>query len=939
MSNFGLPEYDQHREWIRNARTRNMKWEQIDYAGYKNDEGLKEFLAQQSILNFWKEVSCSEWRELVRLQKEAEEQTQVIDYLSGQAMIMGEGEDNDVTVPGDPQSAWQLYRKKLTVSGFKEEVVDEMERATLKILKRMSNDTTEMKPVKGLVIGNVQSGKTANMAALMAMAADWGWNMFIVLSGTIDNLRQQTQNRLLGDLNCQGNLNWNGLEHLSKKPMLGQRTQDLHFDKTSKQRYFTVCLKNPGRLKGLIQWLQSDANKQKQMKILVIDDEADQAGINTANVNSSTIRTINRLIRDLVNGRNEKSQEINNKYKAMNYIGYTATPYANILNEAGEDSLYPRNFISTLGVSKEYFGPQHIFGLEGGEYDYDGLDIVRIIGEDDLQAIKDIHDKESLYIPLALQNSVCWFLCGVACMRIWGYKKPISMLIHTSQKTDHHKNVAEAVRNWITSKDPAELIDKCEKVWDAEINQFTFEKFREQYPQYDRKDEEINWYPLFEKVRKELNILLSKKPTNIPLDEDDEFIYHEGIHMCVDNCKNNGINDEGMYVRLAYPTVDNMPTLAPAFIVVGGATLSRGLTIEGLISTFFLRSVSQADTLMQMGRWFGYRKGYELLPRIWITSKTNDQFKFLAVLDQELRDEIHEMDTLGKSPANYGPRVKNTPKASFIRITAKNRMQSAEPTDVDFSGSFNQTYLFDNNAEVLKSNMKKAKEFIRSLGQPEKRKECNSHASNVIIWRNVEFSLVKKFLLEYKFNQRLSVFNDISSVITWIEKISLEGKLENWNVVLAGKVSDENSVWESPVGPINKVSRTRKVLKNEADTVINIGVLSDPKDIIADVDLDGQPQEIADKISGFKSKYAKEIRSLAGLDTIPQLIIYIIDKDSKVAKKSQTREDLNAVEDIIGICLNIPGGKRGTDYTATISIHMKNNPFDDEGDLEGTNED
>lgn len=814
MSNFGLPEYDQHREWIRNARNRNMKWEQIDYAGQENDEGLTDFLNKQTVLNFWKEVSCDEWREPVRLQKEAEEQTQAIDYLSGQAMIMVEGEDNDVSIPGDPQSAWQLYRKKLLSSGFKEEVVDEMERATLKILKRLSNDTTEIRPVKGLVIGNVQSGKTANMAALMAMAADWGWNMFIVLSGTIENLRQQTQNRLLGDLNCPGNLNWNGLEHLSKKPMLGQRTQDLHFDKTSKQRYFTVCLKNPGRLKGLIQWLQSDANKQKQMKILVIDDEADQAGINTADINSAIVRTINRLIRDLVNGRNEKSQGISNKYRAMNYIGYTATPYANILNEAGEDSLYPKNFISTLSVSKEYFGPQQIFGLEGGEYDYDGLDIVRIIGEDDLQAIKDIHDEGApYYVPLALQNSICWFLCGVACMRIWGHKKPISMLIHTSQKTDHHKNVAEAVRDWIVSKEPDEIIDKCEKVWNEETTQFTFEKFREQYPQYDRKDDEINKYPAFGDVRKELAVLLSKEPTNIPLDEDDEFTYHEGIHMCIDNCKNNGINDDGMYVRLAYPTADNMPTPAPAFIVVGGVTLSRGLTIEGLISTFFLRSVSQADTLMQMGRWFGYRKGYELLPRLWITSKTNDQFKFLAALDQELRDEIHEMDTLGKSPANYGPRVKNTPKASFIRITAKNRMQSAQATDMDFSGSFNQTYLFDNDVEILKNNLKLAEIFIASLGQPEKRKECNTHAENAIIWRNVDFTLIKDFLLAYKFNQRLSVFNDISSVIAWIEKISAEGKLEKWNVVLAGKGSDRNSVWDSPVGPVNKVSRTRKKLK------------------------------------------------------------------------------------------------------------------------------
>lgn len=294
MTNFGLPEYDKQREWIRNARMQNMGWNEIIYAGRKDKDGLDEFLTQQEMLNFWKIMSCEEWQKLVVLQKEAEEQTQTLDYLSGQAMIMDDGEDNDVTIPIDPQSAWQLYRKRLLSGGFKKEVVDEMERTTLKLLKRLSGDTTQIKPVKGLVIGNVQSGKTANMAALMAMAADWGWNMFIVLSGTIENLRQQTQNRLLGDLNCQGNLTWNGLEHLSKKPMLGQRTQDLHFDKTSKQRYFTVCLKNPGRLRGLIQWLQSDANKQKQMKILVIDDEADQAGINTANINNSTIRTINR---------------------------------------------------------------------------------------------------------------------------------------------------------------------------------------------------------------------------------------------------------------------------------------------------------------------------------------------------------------------------------------------------------------------------------------------------------------------------------------------------------------------------------------------------------------------------------------------------------------------------------------------------------------------
>lgn len=482
-------------------------------------------------------------------------------------------------------------------------------------------------------------------------------------------------------------------------------------------------------------------------------------------------------------------------------------------------------------------------------------------------------------------------------------------------------------------------MEQCEEVWNSETQKFSFEKFREQYPQYDRNDEDINRYPEFVDIAEQLRILLGQEVTNIPLDEDEELTYHEGIHMCVDNCKNNGVNDDGMYVRLAYPTSEDMPSPAPAFIVIGGATLSRGLTIEGLISTFFLRSVNQADTLMQMGRWFGYRKGYELVPRLWITSKTNDQFKFLAALDQELRDEIHEMDTLGKSPSQYGPRVKNTPKASFIRITAKNRMQSAKPTDMDFSGSFNQTYLFDNDYDILHSNINAVTRFIASLGKQEVHKTCNDHAKNTIIWRNIEFSLVKELLVNYKFNRRLSVFNDISSVISWIEKITEEGKLEKWNVVIAGKVSDRNSVWESPVGPINKVSRTRKKPKNESDTSINIGVLRDPKDVISDVDIEGKSRDVIYKINNFKSKYAKEIRSLAGLDSTPQLLIYMIDKESKASADSDTREDLNAVEDIVAICMNIPGGRRGTDYTATVSIHMDNSIFDDEGDLEGTNED
>lgn len=936
MSDYGLPTYDQYRNWIKSAREHGKEWSDIRYALRTDDNGLIEFLAEQKANNWW-DIEAVQWKELVELEKEAEEQTKDVDITGTQAMIMDEGEDNAVNIPENPQSAWQLYKHRLLDQGFKSDVVRNMEYSTLRILKRLSKDTTQILPIKGLVIGNVQSGKTANMAALMAMAADWGWNMFIVLSGTIENLRQQTQARLLSDLNHPGNLNWIGLEHLSKKPAYGQRAQDLHFeeDPQNKCRYFTVCLKNSGRLKKLIQWLQSDSNKQKQMKILVIDDEADQAGINTADITTSEIKTISRLIRNMVNGKNEKGQEVSVKYKAMNYIGYTATPYANVLNESGEDSLYPRNFISTLSVSKEYFGPQQIFGVDGGNYD--GMDIVRIIDEYDLEAIKSIHDGDSLYIPETLKNAICWFMCCVACMRTWGYKKPVSMLIHTSQKTDHHKLVADAVKNWINSKTAEELCHICEDVWNRETAQFPFEKFREQYPDYDRKDEEINRYPEFSEIKKQLLILLKREISNISLSEDKELEYHEGIHLCIDNCKNNGINEDGMYVRLAYPDSAHMPSPAPAFIVIGGATLSRGLTIEGLVSTFFLRSVGQADTLMQMGRWFGYRKGYELLPRIWITDKTNEQFKFLSALDQELREEIHYMDTMKLSPEKYGPKVKNTPKYNFIRITAKNRMQSAKQADMDYSGSFNQTYLFDNDREILQLNINSVKKFINNLGEPEQRKECNKHAANTFIWRNVPFESVKKLLLEYKFQNRLSVFNDISSVVSWIENITREEKLDNWNIILAGKSKGDNSYMEFTFGKVNKVVRTRKSDYRDC-SVINIGVLRDPKDIIADVDLEGKSPEIVEKVTNFKSGYAKEIRSKAGMDTIPQIIIYIIDKDSKAPEHSMSRKNLEAPEDIAGICMNIPGGRIGTSYAAAVQINLENNIFDNDADLEDTNE-
>ena len=940
MANLSLIIYDKPRKWITDSRAQGISWEEIDYGRKGDYAGLQRFLDIQADINFWPEMSISDWAQLVESQKNAEQRIKTIELLDGIAHIHDERQDNAITIPEDDASSWQLYKKKLLDNGFKPDTVDEIERTTLKILKRLNGDTTESDPVKGLVIGNVQSGKTANMAALMAMAADWGWNMFIVLSGTIENLRVQTQNRLFNDLNQQGTLWWRPLQHLSKSVDISQKAQSLHFDAGSRERYFTVCLKNSTRLKKLIQWAQADKNKQRQMKILVIDDEADQAGINTCNIDKDELSKINKLIRALVNGKNEEGKDIDSKYLAMNYIGYTATPYANILNEAGEESLYPRSFITTLAVSKEYFGPQQIFGYAGDSVSFDGLDIVRVIDTDELNELKNIHDGDPFVTPETLIDAVCWFMCGVACMRLWEYKKPISMLIHTSQKTAHHSAVAQVVSDWIRNTPKKDIIKRAEIVWHEETSRFSFENFRTQYPSYDRPDEAINKYPDFVDVKEQLEILIDGGISHIELGSDGDLTYHKGIHLCIDNCTNNGVTSDGMHVRLAYPDSSNMPSPAPAFIVVGGATLSRGLTIEGLISTFFLRSVGQADTLMQMGRWFGYRKKYELLPRLWVTDKTRQQFVFLAALDQELRDEIQHMDITGRSPADYGPKVKNSPKVSFIRITAKNRMQAATEAAMDYSGASNQTYLFDNSSTVLADNIRFTEEFIGELGDawiPD-----DNRYDNDIVWRNISFGTIRKYIERFNFCSRLKVFNDTKPLMDWIEKVTNEGKLGAWNVIVAGKKNATNGTWTLPDGKsVNKINRSKKDNQNEADAnILDIGVLRDPMDLLADVDISSVSdldlkQRILDSISNSISKGAAGLRDKAGLDTTPQLIIYRVDQHST---GSGTRRDLEAKEDVIGISIYIPGGRIGTSYASSVSIKMKNDIFDGDADLEGTDE-
>ena len=248
---------------------------------------------------------------------------------------------------------------------------------------------------------------------------------------------------------------------------------------------------------------------------------------------------------------------------------------------------------------------------------------------------------------------------------------------------------------------------------------------------------------------------------------------------------------------------------------------------------------------------------------------------------------------------------------------------------------------------MLESNIQLTESFIGELGKEWKTDDQYGLRESSIVWRGIPFRTVRSFIENFKFNERLTVFNDTKPLMDWIAKMTEEGKLGSWNIIVSGKKENTNGEWNLPNGSkVNKVKRTRKRTEKDFDeTVFNIGVLRDPRDLLADVDIesisnDEVRSEIIDYVKQSSNKQAMAYRDKSGLETTPQMIIYRVDKNSKASGgEKSARVDLNAPCDLVGICLYIPGGRIGVSYASTISIKMKNDLFDGDADMEGTDAD
>jgi hypothetical protein len=555
--------------------------------------------------------------------------------------------------------------------------VDSIDRASTKIVSRLPCPGDAKTSGRGLVLGFVQSGKTANFTAVVAKATDAGYRLVIVLSGVTNVLRRQTQRRLNRELVDPTPAMWIPLTSDEGDFRVGKVTPAAS-QLTTGQPLLVVIKKNSRVLKRLLKWLDAaPVAIRTACPTIVIDDEADQASVNTGSGDTDR-PAVNRAILDLLG-----------LMPRVAYVGYTATPFANVfIDPTIPHDLYPRDFIIDLPRPDGYFGAERIFGRDRLRQDeddeaVDGLDVLRRVPDTEVEFVKPQGRATEGFepqLPPSLLDAIDYFVVASAIRQTRGQgDKHSSMLIHTTLASRIHVKTKPLVAKHLAMRLDAiraadrETIERFAAIWERE---------RAAVPPATAGEQPIS----FEAVAEGLEPVLA----------DAEVVVE------------NSISD----FRLDYTTSPHR-----VHVIIGGNVLSRGLTLDGLVVSYFVRTASTYDTLLQMGRWFGYRLGYTDLPRVWMTQELSDAFRDLALVEKELRLDLRRYELEGITPLDFAPRIRTHPK---LMITSAQKMQRAVDSDVSYSSRFVQTtFLHREETAVIEANQVAARDLVTATGPRE----------------------------------------------------------------------------------------------------------------------------------------------------------------------------------------------------------------------------
>lgn len=699
------------------------------------------------------------------------------------------------------------YLQKLGEDDWAPRALEVLEESTSEVME-LIDDPTRDGPWdwRGLVVGNVQSGKTAHYTGLINRAADAGYRVIIVLAGMHNVLRRQTQLRLDQDflgfdtagVSGSGGRRPIGVGMLPGPVMLvdSLTTSQLSGDfnrviaqnsnfAPGERPFIFVVKKNGGVLKNLNRWIARLPAPSREAPLLVIDDEADQASPDTGDQGfladgsfdeDYDPKRINGEIRKLLGAFNRSV-----------YVGYTATPFANIMihdERAAEDfgaDLFPSNFIVSLSAPDDYFGPLAVFGRDD-DADSVALPVIRHLDQTAEAWIPDPHDKTlrpawqgQSRVPPSLSEAMRSFVIACAARTARGQVNTHrTMLVHVSRFQDVHDLVhaqvdaeLKVIRNAVAATDAVEMAG-LEHLWAEDFMPTTDAMLP---TVFGRAVRSVTWSELAAHLPEEI----------------------DRIQVAVAN----GRSRTGIDYDAAETAGQSL-----SVIVIGGDKLSRGLTLEGLSTSYFLRVSRQYDSLLQMGRWFGYRRGYADLCRLYTTPDMEAWFRHLATVNEDLRSQLAHMKITLAQPQDYGFSIATH---SVMNVTAANKRRYALERPVSYAGEGKiQTVQFRDTDNVL-ANGAAVDGLLRELGAPktDPPRPGGRAASGGLIWRGVAGNRVAALLDSVAFPPE-SIDVDGRRMGAYVTKQLARQELTDWTIFVPSGTGAPITVGGHPMSSVRR---------------------------------------------------------------------------------------------------------------------------------------
>lgn len=784
--------------------------------------------------------------------------------------------------PAKAVGEWPRYRSGLEQGGLPSGAIEQIDKSTTKVLSLCADPSAYGDRRKGLVIGYVQSGKTANYAGLIAKAVDAGYRIVIVLAGMHTNLRVQTQKRLerdlgMNDIVSQRAITWHELTGPETDIGTGLRHGFL-----SNRGSVTVMVvkKHEKRLANVAAFLHN-VNRDSpdallERPVLIIDDESDQATPNTQGAKDA-ISTINRRVR-----------EIWREVRTGTYVAYTATPFANVFIDPDDaEDLYPDDFVVALPRPDGYMGADYFFGTEraaGEESELDAVyDLAREVPDDEARVLAPRGRNLAAFDPAitdSLDRAIRWFILATAIRQLRkGRAQDSSMLVHTTHRTEAHGRLASVIIEHLSalSRDIVAQEGAFRAVFEAEIDRVASHRGGEEVP---------SWADVW--------AVASRTARNVQVKID------------------NGVSTE----RLVYTEGEPQTVIA-----IGGGTLSRGLTLEGLVVSYFLRTSNAYDTLLQMGRWFGFRPGYADLVRVWVGPGLLDDYAHLARVERELRDEVQTMSDENRTPREMAVKVLAHP--GRLEITSASKMSAAVLAKAGLGGTRRQTIYLDKSAEGARAAQSAVRHLLQRLvargSEPISSERRGGAVLPPVLFQQVSNEDLLSFLEEYWVSPSERWLQP-DAMRTWLDR---HGAEIEWNLVLASGSGpgshavdlagiEIGTVVRTPLMPKHWDPSRLKVDLPSGSDVVNIRALMSGGDQMLDLrilaDAGHLPAEQKELVHATEADNVVAVRKARRLLT-PEtglVVLYLIDRQSTVRPGTPARCSMSADEHLVGMGVVFP---------------------------------